>query len=84
MPLPETKEGLEKIGYVFDGEAKCRFCGEPIEFWITNNGKKMPMRVWEVRDNRQEMSPILYLARRPHFADCPYADSFHRMKAKKK
>ena len=84
MALPEKKEELEKLGYVFDNEGNCRLCGEKIEWWITPNNKKMPMRVHEVRDNRQEMSPILYLARRPHFIDCPYADDVHRMKAKKK
>src|SRR5215468_1833811 len=50
MPLPEKREALVALGYVFDNEARCRGCGAAIEWWITPNGKKMPMTVRERKD----------------------------------
>jgi hypothetical protein len=85
MPLPEKKEALEAAGWVFDNEAKCSGCGAPVEWWITPNGKKMPMRVWAL-DERGEVikdgsliRPFSFV-RRSHFADCPNAADFRRKK----
>jgi hypothetical protein len=80
MPLPTKKEDLEEIGYVFDNEARCRFCDEPIEWWITSNGKKMPMTVVDVKSEGFP-SKLLRVERRPHFPDCePYQEMLKKQK----
>ena len=87
MPVPETKEGLTEAGWVFDNEGTCRGCGEPIEWWISKNGKKCPMRVWPL-DERGEVVPLGSLirtfrfVRRSHFSDCQEAASFRKDKKK--
>jgi hypothetical protein len=43
MPFPKTFDQMKAAGYVFDNYAECRRCGDAIEWWITPNGKKMPM-----------------------------------------
>ena len=78
MAIPTQKADLEAMGYVFDNEAKCRGCGEDIEWWITPRGKKMPMSVKAVRERDSPISPILRWERVVHWADCPKADSFRR------
>jgi hypothetical protein len=70
MKFPATKEELEAAGYLFDNDAKCRACGADMEWWITPNGKKMPMVVKEIRPGGL-MTPVQKLVRDPHFADCP-------------
>src|SRR5215469_9584655 len=50
--IPTRREDLLAMGYVFDNEATCRGCFSPIEWWITPNGKKMPMSVVEVKDEK--------------------------------
>ena len=78
MALPQTKQGLEDAGYVFDGESTCRGCGVPIEWWITPNDKKMPMIVKEVKKSSGVFAPGVALIRVPHWSDCPEATSFRR------
>ena len=79
MPLPTKREDLIAMGYVFDNEAKCRGCGEDIEWWITPKDKKMPMSVVEVKDETKVFpQPILRIDRVPHWTNCPKADSFRR------
>ena len=79
MAIPTTREDLEARGYVFDNEANCRGCGQPIEWWITPRGKKMPMTVKEVKDETKVFpQPVLRLERLPHWSDCPNADSFRK------
>jgi hypothetical protein len=79
MPFPETKEALEAAGYVFDNEGRCRGCGAPIEWWITPNGKKMPMIVIDEKDKSKSFpQPILRTIRRTHFSDCEDAAKFRR------
>ena len=78
MALPTSKGDLEALGYVFDNESHCRGCGEPIEWWITPKGKKMPMTVKEVRERDSPISPIKEIQRIPHWSTCPKADSFRR------
>lgn len=80
MAIPETKEGLEAAGWVFDGEARCRGCKEPIEFWITNKGNRMPMTVQIKRQGEGFFAPAKELIRVSHFAVCPNADEFRRKK----
>lgn len=57
MALPTSKSGLEAAGYMFDNEANCKGCGALIEWWITPNGKKMPMNVKEVRERDSPIAP---------------------------
>jgi len=85
MPVPETKEGLETAGWVFDNEGVCRGCGAPVEWWISVNGKKCPMSVVPL-DERGEVVPpgsllrVLRFVRRSHFGDCPNAQDFRKKK----
>lgn len=71
MAIPEKREDLVAMGYVFDNESKCRSCEAEIEWWITPRGKKMPMRVF------QEHGESI---RRAHFADCPSVKEWFRDK----
>jgi len=85
MPLPEKKEDLEAAGWVFDNEGVCRGCGAPVEWWISNNGRKCPMSVVPL-DERGEVVPpgsllrVIRFVRRSHFSDCPEAASFRKKK----
>lgn len=73
MAIPTTSNELRAMGYEFDNEARCRGCGEPIEWWITPRGKKMPMTV-------QKPDPLHSSAeiRVPHWGLCPNADDFRK------
>lgn len=80
-PIPEKREDLIALGWEFTGEGRCRACGEYIEWWATANGKRMPMSVIDVKDETKVFpQPILYTARRSHFANCPNANEFRRGK----
>jgi len=74
--LPDTKEGLEAIGYVFTNDGFCRKCGAQIEWWITNNEKRAPFDVIVVKDT--PLGPIKAYKRVSHFASCPFADDFRK------
>lgn len=80
VPIPTKREDLQALGYVFDNEGVCRGCGEKIEWWITFNGKKMPMSVIEVKDESLPVTQqrVLRYDRVPHFSICPEADQFRR------
>ena len=79
--IPESREDLIALGYVFDNDAHCRGCGAPMEWWITPKGKKMPMSVKEVRDETKgPFAPIEKVIRIPHWSDCPNADDFRKGK----
>lgn len=81
MAIPEKREDLEALGYVFDNDARCRGCGAAIEWWITPKGKKMPMSVKEARDPAKgALAPIESFRRVPHWTDCPNAEDFRRPK----
>lgn len=75
MPdFPNTRAQLEAAGYRFSGESNCRGCGEPMLWFETPRGKKLPMSVvagTEDRDHR-----IL----EPHWKSCSEADSFRKKK----
>ncbi len=66
MPFPETTDELVKAGYKFDAEAKCRGCGDTIEWWITPRNKKMPMDV-DPEGNVES-----------HWSNCPNAKEFRK------
>lgn len=85
MAIPEKLEDLKAMGYVFDNEGTCRGCGEPIEWFITPRGKKMPMSVIPL-DAKGEpiigasVVPVKEYVRRPHWSNCPNAADFRRSK----
>ena len=43
MPFPRTLNELKAAGYVWDNDADCRGCGDPIMWFRTPSGKKIPM-----------------------------------------
>jgi hypothetical protein len=74
MKFPATSDQLKAEGYVYDNDANCRGCGEPIEWWITPKGKKMPMTV-------KKTATILHATadvREPHWASCPKSGDFRK------
>lgn len=79
MAIPTKREDLVAMGYVFDNEARCRGCHEPIEWWITPRGKKMPMTVQAVHsDPDNAVSPVVRYDRVPHFGVCPNVEEFRK------
>jgi hypothetical protein len=73
MPFPKTLSELTAAGYTFLEHARCRGpqCRREIEWWQTTAGKKIPLELMERPD----------ALTKPHWADCPDADSFRRKKA---
>jgi len=85
MPIPEKREDLVAMGYVFDNEANCRGCGAQIEWWITPKCKKMPMSVVPLDAAGEVVKPgsltaVREFVRRAHWSDCPNAEDFRRGK----
>ena len=76
MKFPVTSDDLKAAGYEYDNDSMCRGCGEPIEWWITPKGKKMPMTV-KVTATVQHSTPDV---REPHWANCSAADQFRSKK----
>jgi hypothetical protein len=63
-----TRYEMLRAGYRKLSDSKCKSCGAPIEWWQTNNGKKMPFDPLPASEHEQT---------RPHWASCPHADD-HR------
>jgi hypothetical protein len=81
MAIPEKREDLVALGWVYSGDGKCRGCGEPVEWWITNNDKRIPMSVVDVKDTTKTFpQPILRTIRVAHFTNCPNAADFRKGK----
>jgi hypothetical protein len=76
--LPNTKEGLQDAGYVYDSDSVCRGadCHAQIEFWITPGGRKMPMEVVAEKKQPGFFEPPTRLLRIPHWQKCPNAKDF--------
>ena len=79
MPLPDTRDGLEAMGYRYDGESHCRGCGILMLWFQTPNidvktgkNKKMPMTI--VPGTADEDPQKLEC----HFGKCPQADRFRK------
>jgi hypothetical protein len=64
----ETKHEMLRAGYKFLSNAKCKSCKAAIEWWLTNNGKKIPFNPMPASDHETAT---------PHWATCPKADE-HR------
>ena len=70
MAFPKDFHELKAAGYVFDNDAECRGCGDAIEWWITPNGKKIPMNPMPTGS-----TPAI-----SHFSTCSDAPLFRRQK----
>lgn len=70
MPFPKDFDAMKAAGYVFDNDAECRGCGDSIEWWITPNGKKMPM-------NPMPTGPTPAIS---HFTTCSDTPTFRKGK----
>ncbi|MDE2102773.1 MAG: hypothetical protein KGL39_36350 [Patescibacteria group bacterium] len=66
MPFPATFSALKAAGYRFDNHARCKGCGQEIEWWFTPKGRKLPFDLMPNDD-----SPAV-----AHFATCPDVDQF--------
>jgi hypothetical protein len=76
VKFPASADELKANGYDYDNDSHCRACGAAIEWWITPNGKKMPMVVEATATIHKASGDI----RKPHWADCPNANEFRRAK----
>jgi hypothetical protein len=74
MNWPATSDEMKAAGYEYDNDAFCRGCGEPIEWWITPKGKKMPVVVKKTATVQRATAEV----REPHFADCVKVGDFRR------
>jgi hypothetical protein len=74
LKFPATSDELKAAGYEYTGDANCRGCGETIEWWITNGGKKMPMSVRSTATIQHATGDV----REPHFVSCPNASDFRK------
>lgn len=70
MPFPKDWDALKAAGYVFDNDAECRGCGDPVMWFKTPNGKSIPMNVMQ-----RGSDPAV-----THFSTCTEADSFRKAK----
>jgi hypothetical protein len=76
MPVkwPATSDELKAAGYEYDNDSNCPGCGAPVEWWITPNGKKMPLTVTKTATIHHATADV----RQPHFSDCPNAKDFRK------
>jgi hypothetical protein len=61
MAFPTSLDEMRQQGYKFEGDGECKGCGDPIEWWTTPRGKKMPCN---------------HGTATPHWTTCTEADSF--------
>ena len=81
LKWPVTSDELKAAGYEYDGDATCRGCQAPIEFWITPNWKKMPMSILKTSDRNSSIAAMMKDPgdkRQPHFIDCENAADFRK------
>jgi hypothetical protein len=74
MALPQTRDELESIGYIYSGEGRCRACGVPMLWFKTPSGKTMPFHIEAGTEDRE--SRVLVC----HFGKCPNAKDFRKDK----
>ena len=70
MSFPTTREEMEEANYIRDGRETCKGCGATMEFWITPEQKAIPM-------NPMPKPTSTAIS---HFATCPYAARFRKVK----
>ena len=79
MALPQTRNGLEAIGYKYTGEGTCRGCGVPLLWFLTthrNPATGEPKKLCFHIEKGSEDSENRILI--PHFASCPNAKDFRK------
>ncbi len=70
MGFPKTLDELRAANYRYDNDSVCRGCGDDVEWWLTNNGKKIPMQPMD-----KGTDPAI-----AHLTVCTEADSFRKDK----
>jgi hypothetical protein len=77
MPLPNTRDELEKLGYRFENESRCRACGIPVVWYSTPNRNpetsKLNRICFEIRKNAEDNMILI-----AHFPSCPNAADFRK------
>lgn len=68
MAFPSTRKELETSGYRISNYGRCRGCQEPIEWWHTPSGERMPLNTMPTPES----------ASTAHFSTCPQADQFRK------
>jgi hypothetical protein len=74
MAIPDTRDGLESLGYKYTGSSACRGCGAEMQWFETPRGKKMPMSA--VSGTEDDESQKL----EAHWTVCPNAKDFRKKK----
>lgn len=69
-----TLHEMRRAGYKFLAHSKCKSCHADIEWWQTNNGKKIPFDPMPKSDDAQTTT---------HFATCPDTDRHRKPKESK-
>jgi hypothetical protein len=74
---PETTADYRAAGYDYLEQGVCRGkdCRRAIEWWLTPNGKKIPLStvtLGTLKDNNRREALV------PHWTDCPNAGDFRR------
>lgn len=68
MAFPRTWDELIAAGYVWQNDAECRGCGDPIMWFRTPSGKSIPMNPMQ-RGSDEAVA---------HWATCTEQDSFRK------
>jgi hypothetical protein len=68
MPFPATRQAMQETGYKRECYARCKGCRQPIEWWHTPTGARIPME-WMGQDDSPAVS---------HWSTCPKAEDFRR------
>ncbi len=70
MAIPDTRDGLESLGYKYTGSSACRGCGAEMQWFTTPRGKKLPMSA--IPGTEDDESQKL----EAHWSVCPKANEF--------
>jgi hypothetical protein len=68
MPFPVTLRAMQEAGYKRQSYSRCKGCKQPMEWWTTPTGARIPMEPMPLDD-----SPAV-----SHWATCPKAADFRR------
>jgi hypothetical protein len=85
MALPQTRDGLERIGYKYLGDGVCRACGVPVQWFETTRRNPTTGHLgklcFHIEAGHDELPHLILI---PHFASCPNAKDFRKNKPKRK
>ena len=68
MAFPQTWDEMKAMNYRWLNDGECRGCGEPIMWFETPNGRRIPMNQMQ-----RGSDPAVV-----HFSTCTEADSFRK------